>query len=98
MSSNITDLNSGTSNGLSSEQAKIQSQVCDIVAEVLGVDAEIDATQTLKDLGADSIDIATLIVTLQDEFPSENTIDDSMMENIQTPAEITQLILTLSRT
>lgn len=98
MSANNTDSSSTANNAPSKESSEIQNKVCEIVTDVLGLDSKVDASQSLQDLGADSIDIATLVVTLQDEFPSEQVIEDRMMENIRTPAEITQLIVELAST
>lgn len=77
------------------DSVSIDLQVCDIVAECLGLDETVTADQTFKELGADSIDMATLIVTLQDEFAEQKSIDESLLANIKTPAEIIKLIKTL---
>lgn len=74
------------------DNVKLEQQVCDIVAECLGLDQTVSPSQTFKELGADSIDMATLIVTLQDEFAEDTTIDESLLANIKTPAEIITLI------
>jgi len=79
-----------------SKNVQLQNQVCDIVAEVLGLDTRIDPDNTFKSLGADSIDMATLIVTLQDEFPASDQIDESAFANITTPGEIAEFINTHS--
>lgn len=78
------------------DSVTIDQQVCDIVAECLGLDQTVAADQTFKELGADSIDMATLIVTLQDEFAEQESIDESLLANIKTPAEIIKLIKTLA--
>lgn len=96
MSSIKPGLNAGNSQPPASENTKLLNHVREVVTEILGLDSTVQATDTLKDLGADSIDIATLIVTLQEEFPNGNAIEESMLENIQTPAEITRLIENLS--
>ena len=78
------------------DNVNLEQQVCDIVAECLGLDQTVSPEQTFKDLGADSIDMATLIVTLQDEFSEQNTIDESLLAGIKTPAEIIKLIKALA--
>lgn len=44
----------------------------------------------LEDLGADSIDLADLVMTLEDEFDME--ISDEELENIRTVADIVKFI------
>ena len=44
----------------------------------------------LEDLGADSIDLADLVMTLEDEFDLE--ISDEELENIRTVADIVKFI------
>jgi len=96
MDSTHTDLDVDSAQTPVNEDRLLESKVCEIVSDVLGLDSTVTSEQTLKSLGADSIDIATLIVTLQDEFPSENTLEESMMANVQTPAEITLLVKSLT--
>ena len=44
----------------------------------------------LEDLGADSIDLADLVMTFEDEFDME--ISDEDLENIKTVADIVKFI------
>ncbi len=80
------------------DNVNLERQICDIVAECLGLDQSVTPEQTFKELGADSIDMATLIVTLQDEFAEQDTIDESLLAEIKTPADIIELINTLPAT
>ena len=56
---------------------------------VVNVTMEEDAV-LLEDLGADSIDLADLVMTLEDEFDME--ISDEELENIRTVADIVKFI------
>ena len=58
-----------------------------IIAEVLNVEAdEITLNTTfVDDLGADSLDVVDLVMTLEDEFDIE--IDDEKLEAINSVAE-----------
>jgi len=80
------------------DSVSIEQQVCDMVAECLGFDQVVSPDQTFKELGADSIDMATLIVTLQDEFAEHDSIDENLLAEIKTPRDIIQLINTLPAT
>ena len=80
------------------DTVNLERQICDIVAECLGLDQSVSPLQTFKELGADSIDMATLIVTLQDEYAEHDSIDESLLAEIKTPADIIQLINALPAT
>lgn len=67
---------------------KVRAIICDqleLDEEVVTLDAVL-----LEDLGADSIDLADLVMTLEDEFDME--ISDEELENIRTVADIVKFI------
>ena len=80
------------------DSVNLERQICGIVAECLGLDQSVASDQTFKELGADSIDMATLIVTLQDEYAEHDSIEESLLAEFQTPADIIQLINALPAT
>jgi acyl carrier protein len=63
-----------------------------IVAEQLGVDiAEIvSESKILDDLGADSLDVVELVMTLEDEFDIE--VPDEAAEAIRTIADVERYV------
>jgi len=69
--------------GKESVEAKIKA----IIAEQLGIDEEevVNEVSFIDDLGADSLDLVELIMTLEEEFGQE--ISDEEAENIQTVQE-----------
>lgn len=66
------------------EASAIQSKVMNIVAEQLGVEErEIKAESSfVDDLGADSLDIVELVMTMEEQFGLE--IPDDQAETIKT--------------
>ena len=67
---------------------KVRDIICDqleLEEDVVTMDAVL-----LEDLGADSIDLADLVMTLEDEFDME--ISDEELENIRTVADIVKFI------
>ncbi len=64
-----------------------------IIAEVLNIDdpeeITMDSTFT-DDLGADSLDIAQILISIEDEFDVD--IPDDVMENITTVGEACEAI------
>ncbi len=67
---------------------KVRAIICDqleLDEDVVTLDAVL-----LEDLGADSIDLADLVMTLEDEFDME--ISDEELENIRTVADIVKFI------
>ena len=67
---------------------KVRAIICDqleLDEDVVKLDAFL-----LEDLGADSIDLADLVMTLEDEFEME--ISDEELENIRTVADIVKFI------
>ncbi len=67
-------------------------KVRDIICDQLELDEEVVTMDAvlLEDLGADSIDLADLVMTLEDEFDME--ISDEELENIRTVADIVKFI------
>ncbi len=63
-----------------------------ILAEQLGTDAEEMTMETdiAKDLGADSLDVVELLMSIEDEFEVE--IPDDEIENIKTIGDLTDYI------
>ena len=70
----------------------VASRVRTIVAEQLGVDiAEIASeSKILDDLGADSLDVVELVMTLEDEFDIE--VPDEAAEAIRTIADVERYV------
>lgn len=67
---------------------KVQEIICDqleLETEAVTMDSVL-----LEDLGADSIDLADLVMTFEDEFDME--ISDEALENIKTVADIVKFI------
>ncbi len=62
-----------------------QEQVVNLIAEQLGVsDTQIKLTDTLDDLGLDSLDEVELIMALEDEFDLEISDEDAdKLETVQ---------------
>ncbi|MGN0538938.1 MAG: acyl carrier protein [Candidatus Fimenecus sp.] len=67
---------------------KIRDIICDQL-ELEEDDVTMDSV-LLEDLGADSIDLADLVMTFEDEFDME--ISDEDLENIKTVADIVKFI------
>ncbi len=69
----------------------IEERVNKVVAHVLDIERELRPESNLiHDLGADSLDIAELVLSLEDEF--DIFIDDVEAENIHTVGEIVNYI------
>ncbi len=67
---------------------KVREIICDqleLEEDVVTMDAIL-----LEDLGADSIDLADLVMTFEDEFDME--ISDEALENIKTVSDIVKFI------
>lgn len=67
---------------------KIRDIICDQL-ELEEEDVTMDSV-LLEDLGADSIDLADLVMTFEDEFDME--ISDEDLENIKTVADVVKFI------
>lgn len=67
-------------------------KIKNILADQLGADpAEMTMeTNIAKDLGADSLDVVDLLMSIEDEFEVE--IPDEEIENIRTIGELTEFI------
>ncbi len=68
----------------------------DIIADAMGARLRIDAddisesTEFIADLHADSVDIATIICEIEDEFNIE--IEDEQLEGIETVGDVAERI------
>lgn len=67
---------------------KVREIICDQLE--LEEDAVTMDAILLEDLGADSIDLADLVMTFEDEFDME--ISDEALENIKTVSDIVKFI------
>ena len=67
-------------------------KVREIICDQLEVDEDVVTLDAilLEDLGADSIDLADLVMTFEDEFDME--ISDEAIENIKTVSDIVKFI------
>ena len=67
-------------------------KVRDIIVETLGCDAEqVTPTASLADdLGADSLDVVDLVMSLEEAFDIE--IPDDQVENIKTVGDIVKYV------
>lgn len=70
----------------------IFDKVRDILAEQLDIDEDLITAESsiVDDLGADSLDIVDLVMSLEDEFDTE--IPDEAIENIKTVGDIVHFI------
>ncbi len=63
----------------------------EIIVDQLGVDADsITADTSLEDLGADSLDLVELVMTLEDEFNIQ--IEDDAMDSLKTVGDVLDYI------
>ena len=71
----------------------VEDKVKSIIAEQLGVDiAEvISAANILDDLGADSLDVVELVMSLEDAFDIE--IPDEVVEGMRTIGDIERYVV-----
>ena len=70
----------------------ILEKVKELVAEQLGIKAESikEDSNILEDLGADSLDVIEMLMTLEDEYGI--TIPDDQISQVKTIGEIVNLI------
>lgn len=70
----------------------IFDKVKDILSEQLDIDKDIITSDSsiVDDLGADSLDIVDLVMSLEDEFDTE--IPDEAIEGIKTVGDIVRYI------
>ncbi len=68
--------------------SNVEEKVIDIIAEQLGADkaAITRDTDIANDLGADSLDIAELMIAFEEEFSID--IDESEAQNIATVGQV----------
>ena len=74
------------------EKEEIFSKVVDVLVEQLGVEKENvkKDSEIMTDLGADSLDVVDLIMTLEEEFGIE--IPDSRVEKMKTVGDVVRYI------
>lgn len=67
-------------------------KLCSIIVDVLGVDeSEIDMDTTfIDDLGADSLDVAQIIMGIEEEF--DVTVDSDVASKVTTVGQALELI------
>ena len=67
-------------------------KLCSIIAEVMDVDPGglTEDTAFVEDLGADSLDVVDLVMSLEDEFDLE--IPDEDVENVRTVGDIVKYL------
>ena len=67
-------------------------KLCSIIVDVLGVDeSDIDMDTTfIDDLGADSLDVLQLLMTIEDEYGVK--IPDEELENFHTVGDIVEYV------
>ena len=70
----------------------VLEKIIDILCDQLDLDREqvTEDSEIIDDLGADSLDIVDLIMTLEDEFDTE--ITDEMVEGMKTVGDIVSYI------
>ena len=69
----------------------IFEKVCALIAEQFNVDADsITMDTSFEDLGADSLDVVDMLMSLEDEFDVE--IPDEEIERIRTVGELVAYI------
>lgn len=70
----------------------VLDKVKNILAAQLDIDADkiTESTDIAEDLGADSLDVVDLVMSLEEEFDTE--IPDEEVENIKTVGDIVKFI------
>lgn len=69
----------------------IEERVDKVVSKVLDIEENLRPEDNLiHDLGADSLDMAELVLSLEDEF--DIFVDDMEVENIHTVSEIVEYV------
>lgn len=70
----------------------IIDKVCELVAEQLGIDKNTISAESniIEDLGADSLDVIEMLMTLEDEYGI--TIPDDKISQIKTIGQIVELL------
>lgn len=72
-------------------------KVCAMLAEQLGIDADkiTPQSEVVKDLGADSLDVVELMMTLEDDYGI--TLPESDVEHIKTVQDIVDMMNKLQK-
>ena len=72
-------------------------KVCNMLAEQLGISADIitPASEVVKDLGADSLDVVELMMALEDEYGV--TLLEGEVENLKTVQDIVSMLEKLQK-
>jgi acyl carrier protein len=76
----------------SKEQSSVEARVLSVVREVLAIEGEPPALDSslIEDLGADSLDLLSLFMALEDEFGGTITEEDT--EGLATLRDIVECI------
>ena len=76
----------------SKEQSGVEARVLSVVTEVLAIEGEPPALESslIEDLGADSLDLLSLFMALEDEFGG--TISEQDTEGLATLRDIVDCI------
>ncbi len=76
----------------SKEQSSVEARVLSVAQEVLAIDGEPPALDSslIEDLGADSLDLLSLFMALEDEFGS--TISEEDTDGLDTLRDIVDCI------
>jgi acyl carrier protein len=76
----------------SEEQSSVEARVLSVAQEVLAIDGEPPALDSslIEDLGADSLDLLSLFMALEDEFGG--TISEEDTEGLATLRDIVKCI------
>lgn len=76
----------------SSEQASVETRVLSVVKEVLAIEGDPPALDSslIEDLGADSLDLLSLFMALEDEFGGSISEEDA--EGLSTLRDIVECI------
>lgn len=77
-----------------SETQTIEEKVRKIISDQLAVESEkvVPSASFIEDLGADSLDIVELVMTMEEEFDLDIPDDDA--EKIKTVGDVIQYIVT----
>jgi acyl carrier protein len=72
---------------------ELEGRICTLVADQLGVDvAEVTPDASiLDDLGADSLDVVELVLSLEDTFDIE--VSDEEVEGMRTIGDLQQYVI-----
>lgn len=70
----------------------ILEKIIDILCDQLDLDREqvTEDSEIIDDLGADSLDIVDLVMTLEEEFDTE--ISDEMIEGMKTVGDVVRFV------